>query len=140
MGGFPTAVAGGINGTSGLCHVTSRENTILPVSASSNHGHDCHKLLDAETGKIVFSRDVTWHNPEAPLIPPATAVGNPPIGCSRSFKNNTGGYGDHCSNAVPTATFNFMIYLTIYIEKAPRKKSGSQRSQVERHGYSSRRH
>ena len=44
-----------------------------------NHGHDCHKLLDAEMGKIVFSRDVTWHNPEAPLIPPATAVGNPPI-------------------------------------------------------------
>ena len=43
-----------------------------------NHGHDCHKLLDAETGKVVFSRDVTWHHPEAPLIPPATAVGNPP--------------------------------------------------------------
>ena len=43
-----------------------------------NRRHDCHKLLDAETGKVVFSRDVTWHNPEAPLIPPATAVGNPP--------------------------------------------------------------
>ena len=43
-----------------------------------NHGHDCHKLLDAETEKVVFSRDVTWHHPEAPLIPPATAVGNPP--------------------------------------------------------------
>ena len=25
-----------------------------------------------------FSRDVTWHHPEAPLIPPATAVGSPP--------------------------------------------------------------
>ena len=24
-----------------------------------NHGHDCHKLLAAETGKVVFSRDVT---------------------------------------------------------------------------------
>ena len=23
-------------------------------------------------------RDVTWHHPEAPLIPPTTAVGNPP--------------------------------------------------------------
>ena len=44
-----------------------------------NHGHDRHKLLDAETGKVIFSRDVTWHHPEAPLIPPATAVGNPPI-------------------------------------------------------------
>ena len=41
-----------------------------------NHGHDYHKLLDAEMGKAVFSRDVTWHHPEAPLIPPATAVGN----------------------------------------------------------------
>ena len=27
-------------------------------------------------GKVVFSRDVTWHHPEAPLIPPETAVGN----------------------------------------------------------------
>ena len=44
-----------------------------------NHGHDCHKLLDAETENVIFSRDVTWHHPEAPLIPPATAVGNPPI-------------------------------------------------------------
>ena len=43
-----------------------------------NHGHDCHKRLDAETGKVLFSRDVTWHHPEAPSIPPATAVGNPP--------------------------------------------------------------
>ena len=43
-----------------------------------NHGHDCHKLLDAETGKVLFSREVTWHHPEAPLIPPTTAVGNPP--------------------------------------------------------------
>ena len=43
-----------------------------------NHEHDCHKLLDAETGKVVIWRDVTWHHPEAPLIPPADAVGNPP--------------------------------------------------------------
>ena len=43
-----------------------------------NHGHDCHKLLNAETGKVVFSRNVTWHHPETPLIPPATAIGNPP--------------------------------------------------------------
>ena len=42
-----------------------------------NHGHDCHKLLDAETGKVVFSSDVSLHHPEAPLIPPATAIGNP---------------------------------------------------------------
>ena len=43
-----------------------------------NHGYDCHKLLDAEAAKVVFSRDVTWHHLGAPLIPPATAVGNPP--------------------------------------------------------------
>ena len=48
------------------------------LNFSYNHGHDCHKLLDVETGKVVFSRDVAWHHPEAPLIPPATAVGNPP--------------------------------------------------------------
>ena len=43
-----------------------------------NHGYDCHKLLNAETGKVVSLRDVTWHHQEAPLIPPAAAVGNPP--------------------------------------------------------------
>ena len=43
-----------------------------------DHGRDYHKLLDVETGKVVFSRDVTWHHPEVPLILPATAVGNPP--------------------------------------------------------------
>ena len=50
-----------------------------------NHGHDCHKLLDAETRKVVFSRDVTWHHPEAPLIPPVTAVGNPPTAPSKDI-------------------------------------------------------
>ena len=43
-----------------------------------NYGRDCHKLLDAETGKVVFSRDVMWHHPEAPLILPATVAANPP--------------------------------------------------------------
>ena len=42
-----------------------------------NLGHDCHKLLDMETGKVIFLRDVTWCHPEMPLIPPATAVGIP---------------------------------------------------------------
>ena len=26
-----------------------------------NHGRDCIKIMDAETGRIVHSRDVTWH-------------------------------------------------------------------------------
>lgn len=29
-----------------------------------NHQRDCHKLLDEETGRVVYSRDVTWHHPE----------------------------------------------------------------------------
>ena len=41
-----------------------------------NHGHDCLKILDAETGKVLFSCDVTWYHPEASFIPPVTAVGN----------------------------------------------------------------
>ena len=43
-----------------------------------NHGRNCHKPLDAETEKVAFSRDVTRHHPEAPLMLPATAVRNPP--------------------------------------------------------------
>ena len=33
-----------------------------------NHGSDCFKVMDAETGRIVHSRDVTWHQPREPLI------------------------------------------------------------------------
>ena len=33
-----------------------------------NHGSDCIKIMDAETGRIVHSRDVTWHQPREPLI------------------------------------------------------------------------
>ena len=32
------------------------------------HGRDCYRLLDAETGRVACSRDVTWHHPEAPWI------------------------------------------------------------------------
>ena len=31
-----------------------------------NHGRDCYRLLDAETGRVAYSRDVTWHHPETP--------------------------------------------------------------------------
>ena len=41
-----------------------------------NHGSDCFKVMDAETGKIVQSRDVTWHQPREPLISPAPTVGS----------------------------------------------------------------
>ena len=39
-----------------------------------NHGSDCIKIMDAETGRIVYSRDVTWHQPREPLISPAPTV------------------------------------------------------------------
>ena len=33
-----------------------------------NHGRDCYRLLDAETGRVAYSRDVIWHHPEVPWI------------------------------------------------------------------------
>jgi hypothetical protein len=39
-----------------------------------NHGSDCVKIMDAETGRIAHSRDITWHLPREPLIPPAPTV------------------------------------------------------------------
>ena len=39
-----------------------------------NHGSDCVKIMDAETGRIVHSRDVTWHQPREPLTSPAPTV------------------------------------------------------------------
>ena len=32
--------------------------------------------MDAETGRIVHSRDVTWHQPREPLISPAPTIGS----------------------------------------------------------------
>ena len=39
-----------------------------------NHGSDCVKKMDAETGRVVHPRDVTWHQPREPLISPAPTV------------------------------------------------------------------
>ena len=39
-----------------------------------NNGSDCVKIMDAKTGRIVHSRDVTWHQPREPLISPAPTV------------------------------------------------------------------
>ena len=41
-----------------------------------NYGSDCFKIVDAETGRIVHSRDVTWQHLREPLISPAPAVGS----------------------------------------------------------------
>ena len=39
-----------------------------------NHGRDCYRLLDAETGRVAYPRDVTWHHPETPWITSIRAV------------------------------------------------------------------
>ena len=41
-----------------------------------NNGSDCMKIMDAETGRIVHSRDATWHQPREPLISSAPTVGS----------------------------------------------------------------
>ena len=41
-----------------------------------NHGSDCLRIMDAETRRIVHSRDVTWHQSREPLISPAPTVGS----------------------------------------------------------------
>ena len=46
-----------------------------------NHGSDWFKVMDAETGRIVHSSDVTWHQPREPLTPLAPTVG---LGVPRS--------------------------------------------------------
>ena len=38
------------------------------------HGSDCFKIMDAETGRVVHLRDVTWHPPREPLISSAPTV------------------------------------------------------------------
>ena len=40
-----------------------------------NYGSDCFKAMDAETGRIVHSRDVTWHQPREHPISRAPTVG-----------------------------------------------------------------
>ena len=35
-----------------------------------NHGRGCYRFLDAETGRVAYSRDVIWHHPETPGITP----------------------------------------------------------------------
>ena len=51
-----------------------------------NHGRDFLKVTDVEmgVGMVVYSRDVTWHQPWEPLVSPAPTVGarpsNPPCG------------------------------------------------------------
>ena len=43
-----------------------RDRVCYFLNFGYNHERDCYKLLDEETGKVVYSRNVTWHNPEVP--------------------------------------------------------------------------
>ena len=44
-----------------------------------NHSNSCIKVLDAETGEVCYSRDVTWHHRREPLVPaaPSPAAASP---------------------------------------------------------------
>ena len=48
------------------------------LSLGFNHGRDCYRLLDVETGRVIYSRDVTWHHLEAPWIAPTRAAPTEP--------------------------------------------------------------
>ena len=41
-----------------------------------NHGSDCFKIMDMETGRVLHSRDVTLFQPRESLISPAPTVGS----------------------------------------------------------------
>ena len=41
-----------------------------------NHGSEFLKIMNDETGRIVHSRDVTWHQPRQPLLSPVPTVGS----------------------------------------------------------------
>ena len=43
-----------------------------------DHGRDSYRVLGAETGRVAYSRDVTWRHPETPWITPIRAVPTEP--------------------------------------------------------------
>ena len=49
-----------------------------------SHGRDCYRLLDAETGRVAYSRDVTWHHPEVPWV--TTPIRAPPTEPPRDLR------------------------------------------------------
>ena len=46
------------------------------VNFVCKHGSDCFKIMHAETGRVVHSRDVTRHQPRKPFITSAPTVGS----------------------------------------------------------------
>ena len=69
-------------------HRVSRQRKMDPrarmcyfLNFGYNHGRDCYRLLDEETGRVAYSRNVTWHHPEASWIttPIRAAPTKPPM-------------------------------------------------------------
>ena len=48
----------------------------FPLNFGYNHGSDCFKIVDAETGRVVHSRNVTWHQSREPIISLAPTLGS----------------------------------------------------------------
>ena len=53
-----------------------------------NHSSDCFKVMDADMGMVMYSRDMTWHQPCKPLTFPVSTLGarssNPSFGIETS--------------------------------------------------------
>ena len=54
----------------------SRARMCYFLNLGYNHGRDCYRLLDAETERVAYSCDVTWHHPEVPWT--TTPIRAPP--------------------------------------------------------------
>ena len=62
-----------------------------------NYCSNCFKVMDVETGIVVYSRNVTWHQAWKPLIPPT------PIVRARSSNSSSGtGMLEHVYILPPT--------------------------------------
>ena len=48
----------------------------FPLNFGYRLRSDWFKLMDAETGRVVHLRDVTWHQPREPLVSPAPTFGS----------------------------------------------------------------
>ena len=48
----------------------------FPLSFGYTHGSDRFKVMDVKTGRVVHSRDVTWHQPRELLVSPAPTTGS----------------------------------------------------------------
>ena len=66
-----------------------------------NHGSDCFKIMDAETGRTVHLRDVTWHQQREPLTPAPTVGSGMPQSSSGVMKRRT------------TCTFSWHLQLLL---------------------------